>query len=103
MTNRLSLILLVAFITVCGMSCSKKTSTTTPADMPSDIVMDFPVTGTVYLNGSMLTASGTITDNDFLASCKVEIKNKASGAIYYQQTNATPGVSFYRYTWTWTV
>lgn len=93
-----------AFITVLFISPGcKKNSTSTPADTLSDIQVDFPTTGTIYINGSTLTVSGTITDTDNLSSAKVEIKNKSTGVVLNQQSSTTGTVSFYRFQWGWMV
>lgn len=72
-------------------------------ESPSVITYTFPTAGTIVLNGTPLTVEGTIADNNSLASCRVEIRNKTSGAVYYSQTTTTPTTTFYRFTWSWTV
>lgn len=44
-----------------------------------------------------------MTDNHVLATAKVEIRNKTTGTILFQQTSATGNVSLYRFLWNWTV
>lgn len=88
-----------------GTSCSKSSggNTTPPDSSPSDIVIDLPTAGTIVLNGTNLTITGTITDNNNLSQAKVEIRNKTTNALYNSQISSTGTVSFYRYTWNWTV
>ena len=75
----------------------------TPTDTPSVIVITSPNAGTIVLNGSVLKVEGEITDNNNLSTANVVIKNKASGAILFQQQSTTGTVSFYRFLWNWTV
>lgn len=73
------------------------------AESPSVITINMPTTGQISLNGTALRVEGTIADNNSMASARVEIKNKTSGAIYYSQNTTTPNTTFYRFDWTWTV
>jgi hypothetical protein len=66
-------------------------------------VITSPNAGTIVLNGSVLKVEGEITDNNNLSTANVVIKNKASGAILFQQQSTTGTVSFYRFLWNWTV
>ena len=87
------------------LSCNKKSgSTTPPADTPSDIQIDLPNnTGVIYTTGFPLAVSGIIIDDDILATAKVEIKNKTTGVILYQQTASGVNVALYRFQWSWIV
>jgi len=88
-----------------GIGCNKDDSGggSTPADTLASIVIDFPLPGALYANGSTMTISGTMVDNNVLSTAKVEIKNKATGALYNSQTSSTGNVTFYRYGWTWSI
>ena len=99
---------LFIFISFISLTCSKSSSNdnnnnTPPADSPSDIQIDYPGTGVTYTNGFNLVVSGTITDNNTVATAKVEIKNKTTGAVLYQQTSSAGNVYLYRFSWNWTV
>jgi hypothetical protein len=62
-----------------------------------------PSAGTIYPNGTPLRAEGDMTDTDGLSNARVEIRNKTTGSIYFQQSNSTGGVSFFRFGFSWTV
>ena len=85
------------------MNCNKDSGTNIPADTAATIDITTPITGLSYLNGSNLSITGTIADNDVLATAKVEVRNKTTNAILFQQTDNTGNVGFYRYTWNWTI
>ncbi len=85
------------------MNCKKDSGSSTPADTAATIDITTPVSGLAYLNGSNLSITGTIADNDVLATARVEVKNKTTNAILFQQTDNTGNVGFYRYTWNWTI
>jgi len=93
------------FMAVCmSISCKKNSSSTTPpADTPSDIQITSPTAGTIGINGTNLRIEGTITDNNVLTSARVEIRNKNSGAVLFQQSSSTGNVTFYRFLWNWTI
>ena len=100
---RLSLLSLF-FMAVCtSISCKKSSNTTPPADAPSDIQITSPFPGTIVLNGTTLSVEGTITDDNVLSSAKVEIRNKNTGAVLFQQSSLTGNVQFYRFLWSWMV
>lgn len=103
---RFCFFMLFIFISFLSLTCSKKSSNnsnTPPADSPSVIQIDFPHTGVTYTNGFNLVVSGTITDNNTVATAKVEIKNKTTGAILYQQNSSAGNVFLYRFSWNWIV
>ncbi|HEY6062925.1 MAG TPA: hypothetical protein VIV35_04920 [Chitinophagaceae bacterium] len=98
--------ILFIFVAFISLTCSKKSSNNSnppPADSPSVFQIDFPHTGVTYTNGFNLVVSGTITDNNIVATAKVEIKNKTTGAILYQQTTSAGNVFLYRFSWNWIV
>lgn len=84
-------------------SCNKDSGSSTPADTAATIDITTPTTALIYINGSNLSITGTIADNDVLATAKVEVRNKTTNAILFQQTDNTGNVGFYRYTWNWTI
>jgi hypothetical protein len=100
MSRSLLFLLIIAFL---AFNCSKKGSTATPADSPSVITINAPVTGVFVTNGSSLNISGDMTDNNALVSTKVEIKNKNTGTVYNTQSANTGNVTFYHFSWNWTV
>ncbi|NOT51132.1 MAG: hypothetical protein HOP10_07620 [Chitinophagaceae bacterium] len=104
MKKHLFIPVLLLFIVLIG-ACKKDSDSSPPATDTSlsAIVIDFPTAGTLYINGSSITITGTIVDNDNLNQARVEIRNKITNAIYNQQQSSTGTVSFYRFTWNWTV
>ncbi len=102
--TRLSLLSLF-FMAVCASIGCKKSSTniTTPADSPSIITFTTPLAGVIALNGTNLSITGTISDNDVLATATVQIRNKATGAVLFQQSSTTGNVAYYNFSWNWTV
>ena len=96
----------IAFVTVLfiSLSCNKKGITTPPDANPSNIQIDLPNnTGVVYTTGFPLVVTGIIIDDDILTTAKVEIRNKTTGVILYQQTASGVNVALYRFQWSWTV
>ena len=103
---RFRFFMLFIFISFISLTCSKKSSNNSnppPADSPSVFQIDFPHTGVTYTNGYNLVISGTITDNNTVSTAKVEIKNKTTGAVLFQQTSAAGNVYLYRFSWNWIV
>ena len=102
--ERFRFFILFIFISFISLTCSKSNNNNPPpADTPSIIQIDFPNTGVTYTNGFNLVVSGIITDNNTVATAKVEIKNKTTGAIYYQQTSPAGNIFLYRFSWSWIV
>lgn len=100
---RLKSIALLLIPVISIVACKKDSGTSIPADTAATIDISTPITGLTYLNGSNLSITGTIADNDVLATAKVEVRNKTTNAILFQQTDNTGNVGFYRYTWNWTI
>jgi len=89
---------------VTAIHCNKDDGgTNNVTDTPSSITITNPMAGTIVLNGSTLRVEGEMTDLNLLATAKVEVKNKTTGAVLFQQSNPTSNVSFYRFTWNWIV
>ena len=93
-------ILIVAFSFI---NCKKDSTDTTPVDVAGNIDITTPVMGTIYDNGIVLKTEGGMSDNNGLASAKVEIRNKTTGTILFQQTTSTGNVTLYHFLWNWTV
>jgi hypothetical protein len=93
------------FIAANCLGCKKNstTSNTTPADKPGNINITAPVSGTIYDNNFTLITAGDMSDDNVLTSAKVEVRNKITGAILFQQTTSTGNVTFYRFQWSWIV
>jgi hypothetical protein len=90
-------------ITVGFIAC-KKTSTTTPqTDKPGTIDITSPAASTTYDNGLVLKTEGAMNDENGLTSAKLEIRNKATSAILFQQTTTTGNITLYHFLWNWTV
>lgn len=102
--NRIYFFLIAGFYMCTVLSCNKSSSNTTPpADVPGSVQIDHPVANAIYTNGSPILIDGTMTDNNNLVSAKVEVKNKTTSATLYQQTTNTGNVTFYRFSWTYTL
>ncbi len=97
--------ILFIFVSFISLNCKKSSSNSNPppADSPSDIQIDFPHTGVTYTNVFPLVVSGIIIDNNTVATAKVEIKNKTTGAVLFQQTSSAGNIALYRFSWNWTV
>jgi hypothetical protein len=100
--NILPFLLLAMLITFAN--CGKDDSPTpTPTDTPGVINITLPSANAIYTNSSLLKVEGDMTDTDGLATARVEIRNKTSGAVLYQQSNSTGNVSFFRFAFNWTI
>lgn len=102
---RFRFFVLFIFVSFISFNCSKSSNNSNPppADSPSDIQIDFPNTGVIYTNGFNLVVSGIIIDNNTVTTAKVEIKNKNTGAVLYQQTSLAGNIALYRFNWNWIV
>ncbi len=85
-----------------SVSCNKDGGGSEP-DVPSTVTITSPVAMTLYINGTTLRVEGEMADNNVLSSARVEIRNKSTGAILFQQSSTTGNVGFYRFLWNWTV
>lgn len=97
-----SVLTAILFIALCSFNCKKNNNTPEP-DVAGTILITSPSPATIYDNGFVLKTEGEMSDNNVLASAKVEIRNKTTGAILFQQTSTTGNVGFYRFLWNWTV
>ncbi|MEO7984838.1 MAG: hypothetical protein ABI688_12230 [Bacteroidota bacterium] len=96
--------LLSLLIILTTANCKKDSGgTNNITDTPSGINMTFPVPGLIYINGGLLRVEGDMTDLNALATARVEIKNKTTGAVLFQQSDPTTNVTFFRFMWNWTV
>lgn len=103
MKYRLSFLSIIAAIAIFSSGCSKDDDNNTPADSPAVITTTLPASNTTYINGSILQVRGNVTDNNGLSTARVEIRNNATNAILYQQSQSTGNVSYYDLNWDWTV
>jgi|CXWL01.1.fsa_nt_gi hypothetical protein len=94
---------ILLFITLAGLNCKKDSNNNPTPDVPGIITITTPVAGTIYDNGFSLRTEGEMSDDNGLGSAKVEVRNKTTGAILFQQTSTPGNVTFYRFTWNWTV
>jgi hypothetical protein len=100
---------LVSFLAFSGLmlagACSKDgdNGNTGGNNNPTEVVVTVPTNNQVVVNGTNLVVDGTVTDLDILANVSVQIRNKTSGAVLYSAQTTTATVSFYRYTFNWTV
>jgi hypothetical protein len=84
------------------MNCNKDDNDA-PPDTPSVIDIDAPTAGTIFINGTGMEIRGNVADDNALSSVKVEVRNSTTGAVMYQQNNATGNVLFHNFLWNWTV
>jgi hypothetical protein len=93
------------FVAVNILSCKKSSTSTNvpPVDKPGNVTITAPIAGSIYDNGFVLTISGNMSDDNVLSSAKVEVRNKITNAILFQQTTATSNVSYFSFLWNWTV
>lgn len=97
------LTLLPLLFTVLLPSCSKDDDGGSQTDSPSIITITLPGAGIIYVNGATLRVEGEMSDVNGLATAKLEIINRTSGGVLFQQSNPTGNVSFYRFTWNWPI
>ena len=100
---RLSILVSLLFLSICFISCKKSNSNTPPADQPGNVDITTPVANSIYDNGLVLKTEGGMSDGNGLSTAKVEIRNKATNAILFQQTSTTGNVTLYHFLWNWTV
>jgi hypothetical protein len=91
------------FITFGFLSCKKNSTSTPEADQTGNIDITTPVANTIYDNGNVLKTEGGISDANGVATAKVEIRNKTTGAILFQQTSTAGNITLYHFLWNWTV
>ena len=97
MPNYLKLLVL----SILFVSCNKDNNNTPAPDVPGTITVTSP--SAIYTNGNTLKVEGEMTDNNGLSTARVEIRNKTTTALLYQQSSTTGSVSFYRFLWNWTI
>lgn len=96
--------LLSLLIAITTINCKKDDGgTTNTTDTPGTITITIPTVGNIFINGTPLRVEGEMTDMNVLATARVEIKNKTTGAVLFQQSNPTSNVSFFRFMFSWTV
>lgn len=83
--------------------CSKGDDNPPPADQPATITINEPTAMVIYTNGSVLMVRGNVTDNNVLASAKIEIRNNSTNTVLYQQNQSTGNVTYYNLNWNWSV
>ena len=99
MPNYLKLLVL----SILFVSCNKDNNNTPAPDVPGTITVTSPSAIAIYTNGNTLKVEGEMTDNNGLSTARVEIRNKTTTALLYQQSSTTGSVSFYRFLWNWTI
>ena len=90
-------ILIVATI-LFNYSCKKSSSS--KERNPPVISFLTPVANTYYAFGDTVSIRGSITDEN-VASASVEIRNKTTNAILFQQTSLAGNVALYNFLWKW--
>lgn len=86
-----------------GIVGCKKDDKPTEPESPSVITIRSPSASVLYVNGSTMSIEGDISDNNVLNSARVEIRNKATSAVLFQQTSTTGNVGFYMFQWNWAI
>ena len=81
------------------MSC-KKSSSSSKDTTPPSISFITPSTNTYYAAGDTVVIRGLITDEN-VSSASVEIRNKTTNAILFQQTSLAGNVALYSFLWKW--
>ena len=100
---KVSNVLIPALFAITFISCKKNNSTPREPDTPATITFTTPASGVIYTNGSSLKIDGITNDGNGISSVRVEVKNKATGVMLFQQLTDTGGTTFYRFVWNWTV
>lgn len=90
----------ISFATI---HCKKEEAPALPPDQPGSVTITTPVANTLYENGFVLTVEGEMIDNNVLSTARVEVRNKTTGALLFQQSTPTGNVTFFRFLWNWTV
>jgi len=103
MRTRFQLLLISFAILPLIISCSKDSDNNGGPNTPTEIVIDLPTAGQIVFNGANLRIEGTVTDNNIISNVSVQVRNKTTGAVLYSAQSPTPNVSFYRYTYNWSV
>jgi len=96
----LSLILLSFWFVSCSKSNDDNNNT---PDNLSVITITTPVAGFTYLNGGILKVEGEINDLDKVSTARVQIKNKTTNTLYFEQTSTAGNVTRYFFLWNWTI
>lgn len=96
----LSLSLVLLLLAACSKNSGGGSST---PDNLSVITLSSPSTGLIYLNGGNLKVEGDMVDYDKVASARVQIKNKTSGAVLYEQSVNAGNITTYFFLWNWTI
>ena len=97
-----SLFLSLSALLILAITGCEKDGSSEP-EVPSTITITSPSPSAIYINGAVLKVEGEMSDNNVLATARVEIRNKTTGAILFQQSTSTGNVGFYRFLWNWTV
>lgn len=97
--RQLLLALLISIIS----ACSKNSDSDNPPDNISVITINTPTAGFTYLNGGTLRVEGEINDGDKVTSARVQIKNKTTNAIYFEQTVSAGNITRYFFNWNWVI
>lgn len=95
-------LILVTFFSILMFTNCKKNNSPEP-DVPGEITITYPTPLVIFINGSVLKVEGEMTDNNVLSLARVEIRNKTTNAILFQQSNTTGNVGYFFFQWNWTV
>jgi hypothetical protein len=85
-------------------ACSKdeNNNQSTP-DNISVITINTPVAGFTYLNGGTMRMEGEINDGDKVATARVQVRNKITNALYFEQSSAAGNITRYFFLWDWNI
>lgn len=84
-------------------SCNKDDGGSNTPDNLSVITLTTPTAGFIYLNGGTLRVEGNIVDYDKISTARLQVKNKTTGAVLYEQTASAGNITTYFFLWNWTI
>jgi hypothetical protein len=96
-------LLFVSLLSLTIISGCKKDEDSPPSDTAATITITAPAANSRYANTSTLLVRGSMNDLDILKNAKVEVKNKATGAVLFSQTTLTGNLPMYSFDWSWPV
>lgn len=93
----------LAFTALAACSKDDNNNNNSTPDNAAVITFTTPNAGITYLNGDNLRVQGEINDADVVKTARVQIKNKSTNAVYYEQTISVGNLLTYPFLWNWTV
>ncbi|HNR15503.1 MAG TPA: hypothetical protein PKG90_02430 [Chitinophagaceae bacterium] len=84
-------------------SCSKDNNNSNQPDNITVITINTPVSGFTYLNGGIMRIEGEINDPDKVATARVQVKNKTTNTVYFDQTSQAGNITHFFFLWDWNI